>query len=215
MDPIPPRWSCIAGDAVHNLRSVLDHLAWRLALDDSYGEPFRYTAWPITSSPKRFDEAAANVLRDLTPAHVSFIRNRQPWHDEKFRALEWLRPLDDVDKHRLLLTMRRSTTQDTYARLVVLAGCESAHTEFLAGVTVHEGDVLVRVRVRKPTDEFDCLIEYEFAPTVAFVNGPIASRAMNRARLAVERVLTDFDREINGAEVNGRSTDGDENGRTE
>jgi hypothetical protein len=193
MDPIPTRWSCVAGDAIHNLRSALDHLAWHLALLDSDGDPYRYTSWPITFSPELFEGRAANVLKDLDDGHVAFVRERQPWFAEEFKALKWLRPLDDHDKHRLLLRMATSTTEDTFARIVSLSGCESAHVEVLFGVPVRPGDWLVRVRVVKPTEEFEYSLGYEFDPTVAFDGGPIASRAINRARIAVERVISDFE----------------------
>lgn len=178
MDPIPSRWSCVAGDAIHNLRSALDHVAWQLALLDSDGDPYRYTSWPITSSPERFELRAVDVLRDLEGDHVAFVRERQPWVAEEFKALEWLGRLDNLDKHRLLLRMATSTTEDTFARIASLSGCVSAHAEMLVGVPVRPGDVLVRVRVRNPTEGFDYLLGYEFAPTVAFDGGPIASRAI-------------------------------------
>jgi hypothetical protein len=193
MDGIPSRWSCVAGDAIHNLRSTLDHLAWQLVLLDSGGDPYWNTSWPITSSPERFEERVADVLRDLERERLAFVRERQPWFAEEFKALEWLGPLDNLDKHRLLLRMATSTTEDTFARIVSLSGCESAHVEVLFGVPVRLGDWLVRVRVRNPTEEFDYLLGYEFAPTVVFDGGPIASRAINRARIAVERVISDFE----------------------
>jgi len=42
--PVPLR--LIVGDALHNLRSALDHLAWQL-VEAGGGTPTRYTAYPI------------------------------------------------------------------------------------------------------------------------------------------------------------------------
>lgn len=42
-------WSAIAGDAIHNARSALDHLAWQLVLANG-GTPGRPTSFPLLSS---------------------------------------------------------------------------------------------------------------------------------------------------------------------
>src|SRR5690348_11247423 len=46
---VPAEWSAIVGDAVHNLRAVLDHLAWRM-VELAGGKPSRDTSFPITTS---------------------------------------------------------------------------------------------------------------------------------------------------------------------
>jgi hypothetical protein len=43
----------IAGDAAHNLRSALDHLAWQLALLNT-ATPYRLTQFPIARSKREF-----------------------------------------------------------------------------------------------------------------------------------------------------------------
>jgi hypothetical protein len=47
----------IAGDAVHNLRSALDHLAWQLALLNT-AKPHPRTQFPIARSESEFFDAA-------------------------------------------------------------------------------------------------------------------------------------------------------------
>src|SRR5258708_7566139 len=43
---LPARWSCIVGEAIHNLRSALDHLAWQLVLANN-NIPNRSAEFPI------------------------------------------------------------------------------------------------------------------------------------------------------------------------
>lgn len=102
--------SVIVGDAVHNLRSSLDHLAWRLALLTT-DKPFDRTQFPIALSPGEFNsKTGQNMIRDLSPKHRAIVESLQPYNGpdtpDSFAplALADLRCLSNTDKHRLLNT---------------------------------------------------------------------------------------------------------------
>ena len=56
LQPIPIEWSAIIGDAVHNMRSALDLLAWQLVVHNG-GKPTNKTCFPISKkSPPTYDK---------------------------------------------------------------------------------------------------------------------------------------------------------------
>jgi hypothetical protein len=109
--PIPLGWSLIIGDALHNLRSSLDSLAFELCGRHSGGlsaAEGRRIQFPICDLPKSFDEEIKRKkrLRHLTPRAISIAERLQPYAPTKWQGgnpLGILRELNDIDKHRTLL----------------------------------------------------------------------------------------------------------------
>jgi hypothetical protein len=111
-DPPPPdeRWGLLVGDAMHNVRSALDHLACRL-VEHNGRKVTNRTAFPIWSKPpstpedkKRFNSAIAG----MSAAHKRSIRRLQPHANpgtEEAAKLTALAALDNLDKHRLLVPL--------------------------------------------------------------------------------------------------------------
>jgi hypothetical protein len=103
--------SVIAGDATHNMRSALDHLAWQLALLTT-STPYDRTQFPIALSPGEFNsKSGQKMIGDLSPKHRALVETFQPYNrseepDAPFapHALRDLRFLSNTDKHRLLNT---------------------------------------------------------------------------------------------------------------
>ncbi len=107
------RWSIITGDAIHNLRSALDHLFWQLALVASDGKvpwtdrQIREIQFPLTDTPEWFTKSKA--LKYITPGHRAIIKEHQP-HGSRFdfsrgaiHPFSKLRDLSNLDKHRLII----------------------------------------------------------------------------------------------------------------
>jgi len=117
------RSSLIVGDAIHNLRGALDHLAFQLALKNTAAtivnerERMRRIQFPIEDAPERFKRRCQGRNRggwiaDLHADHQAIIERYQVYHRLDDEGLEWaryfhpletLRDLSDADKHRLLL----------------------------------------------------------------------------------------------------------------
>jgi hypothetical protein len=99
--PIPEQLALIAGDAVHNLRSALDHLAWQL-VEAGPGSPSKGTSFPIRdTAPKKEADFRAKI-KGMKPGAESLIESLQPYKGGN-GDLWTLHRLDIIDKHQLLL----------------------------------------------------------------------------------------------------------------
>lgn len=104
-DPLPVEAACILGDAVHNLRSALDHLFWQL-VDVSGATADKHTQFPITKTLQQYNSAFGK--REITQIHarwpdaVQILRDVQPYRTTD-DTLWYLHQLDIEDKHRLIL----------------------------------------------------------------------------------------------------------------
>ena len=109
--PIPDTLPMIIGDAVHNLRSALDHLACALAeleipTDSETGHSG--IEFPIYISEGKFDRSGAAKIKKLATAAQDEIKSLQPYNagdDARFQLLWALHQLDIIDKHRRISVM--------------------------------------------------------------------------------------------------------------
>lgn len=102
-------WGPIIGDAVHNLRSVLDHLAWNLATDQARASTPRRIEFPIfLDNPHEDAEirgAFMKKLNCLRPEAHAVIDGAQPYKTgDSHHPLWLLQTLWNTDKHRALHT---------------------------------------------------------------------------------------------------------------
>jgi hypothetical protein len=105
----PPlnRWSLIAGDCVHNLRSALDSLVYGIAVHETGANPpgdEKTLQFPITSSLTEFEKQKYRI-KSLSPALQFEIEKTQPYnvpHPELPPLLSLLNFFDNFDKHRML-----------------------------------------------------------------------------------------------------------------
>jgi hypothetical protein len=107
---VPVRFAVIASDAIHQIRTCLDHLANGLIVKDG-GTPTDWSQFPICSwkpdptKPKQV-ERYERQIRGITRAPVrTLIDNLQPYTRGDERHLHWLailKKLNDSDKHRAL-----------------------------------------------------------------------------------------------------------------
>ena len=104
--PPPVTLGPVFGDVVHNLRSVLDHVAWNLALRNLSGtgeQPYEFTSFPImlnftAGSIKNFWDSLSDVL----PAAIPDILDLQPAQGSNpaDEPLAVLNRMWNADKHR-------------------------------------------------------------------------------------------------------------------
>jgi hypothetical protein len=105
-EPVPTTVPIILGDAIHNLRSALDHLAWQLVEADG-GIPDKHTFFPIFSGPDGFQKYASAMgsgeIKKIRPGAEKVIQAMQPYvtGDD---TLGHISQLDIIDKHRFVLT---------------------------------------------------------------------------------------------------------------
>jgi hypothetical protein len=99
----PPRWSAIAGDAVHSLRSALDLLISQLVLANGRTVTDK-TAFPIWGAESKYKSGRPGYAKGASKAALDILYALKPYkggHDGLWR----LHRLDIVDKHRLLLAV--------------------------------------------------------------------------------------------------------------
>jgi hypothetical protein len=97
-----PRISAIIGDVIHNLRSALDHLAYQLVLVGG-GTPSKQTYFPISEDAAKYKTERPGKVKGMRPDAIKAIDAIKPYGGGN--DLLWrLHRLDNVDKHRLLIT---------------------------------------------------------------------------------------------------------------
>jgi len=105
MTPIDPQLSAVAGDALQNLRSALDHLAWKL-VEAGGGVLGKHTSFPIFDTETEYLDpkyGAARKIRGMHEMAAEAINQMKPYATGN-RTLWILHRLNNIDKHRLLLT---------------------------------------------------------------------------------------------------------------
>jgi hypothetical protein len=103
----PPHLSLLIGDFLHNVRSALDHLAWKLGGNPPPNE--KASEFPIFLSRKDFCGSAGGrsgyeKTRGMEPRAQAIIEDVQPFNggkNPKLHPLWTLHQLSAEDKHRL------------------------------------------------------------------------------------------------------------------
>jgi hypothetical protein len=95
-----------AGDAIQNLRSALDHLAYRLVVVGLGAPPLRpeYIAYPIADSQAQYPSLRDGKVKGARQDAKDAIDATKPYPGGN-DALWRLHKLNNIDKHRLLLTV--------------------------------------------------------------------------------------------------------------
>jgi hypothetical protein len=114
--PDPPlRFSVVAGEVIHQLRSSLDHLLWQLVLAND-NAPSHFHQFPISDSPQEYKTARDRKrIKGVSNTAAVLIESCQPYHGTDFRMhpLHILREMDDANKHRLLVVMSANAEPHT------------------------------------------------------------------------------------------------------
>lgn len=100
-NPLPIELSAVLGDAIHNFRASLDHLAWHLVSRSPSGHTDHRTAFPIAESQHKWSEKFKSQLNGIGSAEERFIRRLRAFNGG-CTELYVLHRLDIVDKHRFL-----------------------------------------------------------------------------------------------------------------
>jgi hypothetical protein len=105
-DP-PAEFGLIAGEAIHQLRSALDHIVWLLFERARVRPPGRQTGFPIFhEGGKKYEAEGKAKIRGLSAELSARIEGFQPFKRSlapKDDLLWLLHDLNNTDKHRVLL----------------------------------------------------------------------------------------------------------------
>lgn len=147
--PVPPDVTLITGDALHCLRSSLDHMAWQL-VESAGNVPGKATAFPIADTSQKFADAIGGCTKGMAPPAVSAIRGLHPYQGGN-DSLWLLSRLDNVDKHRLLITTGQAYRSVDIGRVMfrkLLEGVSESSDERLRSLA----DVAIPSQFYRPAD---------------------------------------------------------------
>ncbi len=151
----------IVGDALYDMRSALDHLAYQLVLA-SGKKPSRESMFPVCGTAHQFACDSVTKLRGASIAVIAAVEKAQPYHPFN-RFLGMLNRLANVDKHQhfhLLLNSMESS---------MLMGWPD-DPGFYAGPIGKGRTVLIWGTIPKPEVRMDCQPIFD----VTFADGPAA-----------------------------------------
>lgn len=128
----------ILGDAFHNFRSALDHVAWQLARRQQGRIPRSMVSFPIAPTRQRFHSPTVwTQLWEIGPRERETIENLQPYRQvftgDVVHALALLSARNNQDKHRLLHVVNLANNEmsvDTFGP----KNCEVLGFELLPGI---------------------------------------------------------------------------------
>ncbi len=102
----PPILAACAGDVLQNLRSALDHLAYRLEVVGLGGPPPdpRYIAYPIADAEADYLSLRNAKIKAARQEAKDAVDATKPYRGGN-EVLWRLHKLNNIDKHRLLLTV--------------------------------------------------------------------------------------------------------------
>jgi hypothetical protein len=109
-NPFPPLWGLLLGDAVHNFRSSLDHLAWALykrgRTPNLSRKKERDVQFPICTDRLGFNGSLKRRLPGVRRTDIALVRGSQPYMYGKRNLTRHvflaLRKLSNADKHRTI-----------------------------------------------------------------------------------------------------------------
>jgi hypothetical protein len=99
----PLKIANITGDVLQNLRSALDHLAYNLATSSgTAGNSHIY--FPISDDVIKYEKSKVEKTQGMSQETINLIDSIMPYKDGN-KVLWQLHRLNNVDKHRLLITV--------------------------------------------------------------------------------------------------------------
>jgi|SRR5271156_4101803 len=109
--PIPSHLTLIAGDVIQNLVSALDHLAYQLVLKDTKGVPPKPKKiyFPIFESSTEYEARKCGKIEGAGKDTFDAIDKIKPYKGGN-DDLWILHRLNNIEKHRLLLTVGSATS---------------------------------------------------------------------------------------------------------
>jgi hypothetical protein len=116
IEPPPIDWAIRFGEAVHNMRSALDHVIYQLTIRH-HGGPLAKTGFPIFLDREPFERFGQAQIRGLLPAAQAVIEGLQPYHAPKPKdTVLWnLQESWNQDKHRIVQLMAAVSRKSSLA----------------------------------------------------------------------------------------------------
>jgi hypothetical protein len=182
-NPPARRFAALIGDCAHNLRSALDHLAWRLSADFSGpNDGDTMTQFPIFRFEKGksgFDPRGVNQIARVGPGAAAVIRLLQPFHDDQplVHPLWFVRELDNGDKHRQLAVSAAAASYYTH-RIQHAKKDSGVFNLILSQEDVQDGAVIAELTISPPEAKVSVEAHFVFRAVLTAPTVPITSRRL-------------------------------------
>lgn len=99
---LPMEVSVIIGDALHNLRSSLDHLVTEAVIANGH-EPCRENAFPVSKNEAGFKQSVLTKLRGTSREFIDFVTSLKPYQEAGDGVIFPLSQLNNLDKHMAII----------------------------------------------------------------------------------------------------------------
>lgn len=118
-DDPPESISAITGDVLANLRAALDHLAYQLAVVNGTTDEkvLKATYFPISDDATKYKAEAPGRVKGMSQAAIDAIDARKPYKGGT-DALWHLHKLNNIDKHRMVVTVGSAISVHTLPRRI-------------------------------------------------------------------------------------------------
>jgi hypothetical protein len=201
--PVPIAFSTLAGEVVQNLRSSLDHLAYQLFLVGTKGQTTsggQHIYFPIARDVTAFRKDCPNRTKGIRKDAVDVIRHVEPYGGGNGSDLWTLHSLNNIDKHRLFITVGGSFQSVSLASLI-RRGSAGPMQHFDAPIGLRPADKLCPLKLND--DLFIDLPDAEEDKELAFgldialkeldlIDGEPLIDTMQRLTKSVEEVIPKF-----------------------
>lgn len=173
---IPLRFSVLAGEIIHHLKSVFDHLICALIVEQG-GTPTAASKFPVCFKADKFIKTCQNgCINGVSDSAVDIIEKTQPYHavNPATTVLGGLTEWDNIDKHRLLILTVGIVTLGERINIgnaknspddpeLIIAGISTPDQMF--GVASNEGVEILRLFLASPCPTLQ--VEPEVATQIA------------------------------------------------
>jgi hypothetical protein len=171
VDPVPDELACLAGDAIHNLRSALDHLAYQIFLAGPNPVPARAHSvyFPIFGSDAKYKAEKLRKIQSATQEALDALDAIEPYKGGKGHHLWVLDNLNNVDKHCLVITVCAACPAISYGETLIQHARKVAEAH---GLTESQIEAFVDVQRHMPWQALnpnatnlkvgDCLGNFDF-----------------------------------------------------
>ena len=195
----PAIFGVTIGDALHNLRSALDHLAWQLALLTT-SKPSRRTQFPIVTGPDYWcSERVQAMLHHIRPRDRALIETYQPFMENggisaQDDILALLNRLSNEDKHRIIHPVGAKSAEATVSITDGPYDCRVIDMNVLAaGSLLHVNAKLVTLTIERTGPRPRVKVVPDIPLYIAFEDGRSIEETLALMGAYVSDMLTEFE----------------------
>jgi hypothetical protein len=167
--PIPDEFALILGDAVHNLRTALDHLIFAIVRDEA-PQP-RQVGFPFVEKEESLTSAIATRQVHIAPKEVIAALHALKPYPAGNKYLHAVKSIDERDKHHFILTVGLGI-ELTFSQLGNLVGAARLPGLVPTNARVATvGDFCVQLSAEEAKPDSDRKADFQPPFTIGFGQG--------------------------------------------